>query len=72
MPDVAVPRRAVERHAAWIAAVEMAVAGLDDPAEVMEILGIDIDQTVRNPGLPCQPLQTRDQIPNRCGFLRID
>jgi hypothetical protein len=59
MSDVLVPRCAVERNAAWIAAVETAVAGLDDPAKVKEILGAG--------GRPCarQILQDCAQILGR-------
>lgn len=34
--------------------------------------GIDVYKTVRDQGLPCQPLQTKDDQQNRYGFVLID
>jgi predicted metal-binding protein len=34
--------------------------------------GIDMYRTVRNIGLPCTPLQSKDETPNRYAFVLID
>ncbi|THB81784.1 MAG: metal-binding protein [Desulfobacteraceae bacterium] len=34
--------------------------------------GIDVYQTARNLGLPCAPLQSRSEVPNRYAFVLID
>jgi predicted metal-binding protein len=34
--------------------------------------GIDVYQTARTLGLPCRPLQTKEDIQNRYGFLLIN
>lgn len=34
--------------------------------------GIDVFKTVRSLGLPCDPLENKDDIQNRYGFLLID
>jgi predicted metal-binding protein len=36
------------------------------------IFGIDVYKTVRNLGLPCEVLKTKDDIQNRYGFVLID
>lgn len=36
------------------------------------IFGIDVYKTVRNLGLPCDVLKTKDEIQNRYGFVLID
>jgi predicted metal-binding protein len=37
-----------------------------------QALGIDVYKTVRELGLPCQPLQSQDDIQNRYGFVLLD
>lgn len=37
-----------------------------------ESFGIDVYQTARNLGLPCQPLQSEHETQNRYGFVLID
>ncbi len=36
------------------------------------IFGIDVYKTVRNLGLPCDVLQTKDDVQNRYGFVLLD
>jgi predicted metal-binding protein len=36
------------------------------------IFGIDVYKTVRNLGLPCEVLKTKDDIQNRYGFVLLD
>ncbi len=37
-----------------------------------QIFGIDVYKTVRQLGLPCEVLQSKDDVQNRYGFLLID
>ena len=36
------------------------------------IFGINVYKTVRNLGLPCEVLKTRDDVQNRYGFVLLD
>jgi predicted metal-binding protein len=36
------------------------------------IFGIDVYKTVRNLGLPCEVLKTKDDVQNRYGFVLLD
>ena len=36
------------------------------------IFGIDVYRTARNLGLPCDVLQSRDEVQNRYGFVLLD
>jgi len=37
-----------------------------------QAFGLDVYQTARRLGLPCQVLQTKDDVPDRYGFVLID
>jgi predicted metal-binding protein len=37
-----------------------------------ESFGIDVYQTARNLGLPCKPLQNKEEVQNRYGFVLVD